>query len=108
MRKYITELLVLLIAGILVASGNGDKEESEESTATGTSVEISDDEKVDEDKVVAVINGEDVTGETYNLVYSQLKLHAGMLDEEVDLEEVKEATMVSLIDRQLVMQQAKE
>ncbi len=106
MKRYIMGILVVLLAGILVACGSDEKEKSEQSAAP--SVEISDAEKVDAEKVVAVINGEDVTGQTYNLVYSQLKLYADQFDEDIDNEELKQATMDSIIDRQLVIQQAKE
>lgn len=90
---------------ILAACGGND--DTEEQIA-GPTVEISDDEKVPEDDVVAVVNGEEIYGSTYNLVYSQLKLYEGQFSEEVDLDKVKEATMDSIIDRQLVFQDAKE
>ncbi|MEI3604137.1 SurA N-terminal domain-containing protein [Pseudogracilibacillus sp. SE30717A] len=106
MKRFIIGSLVFLLAGILVACGDDDKKEAEQPTSP--SVEISNEEKVDDDKVVAVINGEDVTGRTYNLVYTQLKLYAGQFGEEVEMGELKQATIDSIIDRQLVMQQAKE
>src|SRR5690625_826739 len=104
MKRYIVGLLLFLVVGVLVACGDEDKSEPE--NATEPAVEITDEEKLDNDQVVATINGEDVTGKTYNLVYSQLKLHAGQFDEEVDMEEVKRATMDSIIDRELLLQQA--
>lgn len=107
MKKYIIGFLALLFAGILVGCGD-DKEKEIEESAAGEKVEITEAEKVDESDIVAVVNGDDIKGETYNLVYSQLKLHAGTFEEEVDNNEIKQATMESLIDRQLLLQQAKE
>lgn len=107
MKKYIIGFLALLFAGILVGCGD-DKEKEIEESAAGEKIEITEAEKVDESDIVAVVNGDDIKGETYNLVYSQLKLHAGAFEEEVDNNEIKQATMESLIDRQLLLQQAKE
>lgn len=107
MKKYIVGLLVVLLAGVLVACGD-DKKEEGEGKSTEQAVEITEDEKVDNEKVVATVNGEDIVGKTYNLVYSQLKLHAGAFDQDMDIDEIKKATMESLIDRQLLFQQAKE
>lgn len=107
MNKYFSGLLILVIISVLGACGSDDNQsETENNTEFG--VEITESEKVDDDQIVAVINGEDVTGKTYNLVYSQLKLHAGQFGEEVDIDEIKRATMESIIDRELLMQQASE
>src|SRR5690625_3682509 len=106
MKNFIIGLLVFLFDGILV--GCGDEKEQEIEESTGQEIEITETEKVDETQVVAVVNGDNVNGETYNLVYSQLKLHAGAFGQDVDNDEIKQATMESLIDRQLLLQQAKE
>lgn len=111
MKRYIVMIMLVITAMVLVACGDKDEKEAKESENTDAlnpSVEISDKEKVADDKVVAVINGTEVTGDVYNLVYSQLKLHSTQLKEEVDLEEVKDATMESIIDREIVFQEAKE
>lgn len=108
-KKYTVGIAILLVAVFLVACG--DKDESKKSDSTqeqGQQVEISDKEKIPEKDVVAVVNGEDITGKSYNLVYAQLKLFAGQMGEEVDTDEVKNATMDSLIDRVLLIQHARE
>lgn len=105
MKKLLKGTIVFLLAIILIACGN---EENKEDDMIENAIEISDEEKVDDEQVVAVINGQDVKGTTYNLVYSQLKLHASQFNEEVDLEEIKTATLDSIIDRELLMQQAKQ
>jgi len=106
MKKFLTGFFAFLLLIVLVACGN--KEEQETENATNPTIEITEEEKVDDDQVVAVINGEEVNGKTYNLVYTQLKLQASHFEEDIDLEEIKSATIESLIDRQLLLQQARE
>src|SRR5699024_967949 len=71
-------------------------------------VEMSDDEKVPDDDVVAVINDEDVEGETYNIIYAQLKSFATQSDQDVDQKEIQALTMDSLIDCIVLLQYAKD
>lgn len=110
MKKYIVGSLLLVLAMVLIACG--DKDEDEEATGEenplAPSVDISDEEKLDDDEVVAVINGDEVTGSVYNLVYAQLKLQSAQLGDETDNEEMKELAMESVIDREIVMQEAAE
>src|SRR5690625_4990669 len=106
-KKNIVSVMVLFMMFFLVACGDEGQEESE-TNQNGNSLEISEEEKVAEDEVVAIVNGNDVTGNTYNLVYAQLKMQAAQMSEEVNTDEVKEATIDSLIDREILMQQAKE
>ena len=110
MKKYIVGSLLLILAMVLVACG--DKDEEDEATGEenplAPSVDISDEEKVDDDKVVAVVNGNEVKGGVYNLVYAQLKLQSAQLGDETDNEEMKDLTMESVIDREIVIQEAKE
>lgn len=108
MKKFVIGLLVCLFMIVLVACGDDEKKEKEVDEAAGPKLEITDEEKIDDNEIVAIINGDDVKGTTYNLVYSQLKLHAGQFDKDIDVEEIKNATMDSIIDRQLLIQQAKE
>lgn len=111
MKKYIVGSLVLVLAMVLVACGDKDEEKEEatgEENPLAPSVDISDEEKLKEDEVVAVINGDEVTGSVYNLVYAQLKLQSAQLGDETDNDEMKELTMESIIDREIVMQEAAE
>lgn len=112
MKKYIAGLSILLVAIFLVACGdNNDNEEGANEAAPEQEteqVEISDDEKVPDEDTVAVINDEDVTGETYNIIYAQLKSFAGQSEQDVDQKEIQELTMDSLIDRTVLLQYAEE
>src|SRR5690625_2308234 len=109
MKRYIVGSMLLLLAMILVACGSDNEENDtsqEAENALNQTVEITDEEKVADDEVVAIVNDDEVTGNVYNVVYSQLKFHSSQLGEEVDNEEIKEATMESIIDRQIVFQEA--
>lgn len=106
MRKYVVGILLLLLTTLLIACGSDEKEDAEE--VAGTMGEISEEEKLDDNEIVAVVNGKDVTGIIYNVVYSQLKLHAIQTDQEVNEEEIQDLTMESIVDRELLFQQAKE
>src|SRR5699024_4219990 len=101
-------IMLLLLAMILVACGS-DNEESDTSqeaeNVLNQTVEITDEEKVPDDEVVAIVNDDEVTGNVYNVVYSQLKCNSAELGEEVDNDEIKEATMEEIIDRQIVVQE---
>lgn len=112
LKKYTMTIAVLILAVVLTACGG--KEESQEGKQPDQDsgfydpVDISDEEKVAEDKVVAVVNGQDVTGEAYNLVYAQLKQQASQTGQQIHEDEIKTLTMESLVDRELLMQEAKE
>ena len=111
MKKYIAGLSILLVAIFLVACGDNNEENASNEAAPeqeAEQVEISDDEKVPDDDVVAVINDEDVEGETYNIIYAQLKSFATQSDQDVDQKEIQELTMDSLIDRIVLLQYAKD
>lgn len=107
MKRYITMAILAITAMLLVACGDKDESESD-IDAMNPSVDITDEEKVDDDEVVAIVNGTEITGDIYNLVYAQLKLHSAQFEDEVDLDEIKEATMESIVDREIVFQEAKE
>src|SRR5690625_1646047 len=104
LRKFLLVFTTILMSVLLVACG-GNKEEVAPEVPQ---VEISDEEKFAEDEVIVTVNDEDVTGRTYNLVYSQLKLEAVQTGQDLSDEEIKELTIESIIDRQLLMQKAKE
>lgn len=104
MKKFYIVALSLCLAILLAACGGEDKEKADTEESGG--VEITDAEKVDEDEVVAVVNGDEVKGDVYNLVYTQLKLYATQLGDDLELEEIKEATITSVVDRQIVLQEA--
>lgn len=107
-NKWMTLFGVLAVALLLAACGGDDEEEVADPGVEMEVPTISEEERLDEDEVVVTVNDEDVLGLTYNLVYSQLKLHAVQTGQELSDDEIQEMTIDSLIDRQLLMQQANE
>lgn len=108
-------LTIISFAIALVACGNkttdqGTKEETDIQPAEGTAnqeIEINDDEKVNEDKVVAQINDIEVTGEVYNLIYVQMKIQLNQLGYDInDLDQVKEYAINRLINQEMIKQDA--
>ena len=104
-RKFFTFIGLFIFVLLLAACGEKENNEVQPEFEVPT---ISDEEKLDEGELVVTVNDDEVTGVTYNLVYTQLKLHAVQTGQEISDEELKEMTIESLIDRQLLMQQAKE
>lgn len=104
MKKYFLGLFIFLLTINLVAcsnDGNGQKSENE-------TVEISEEEMLPEDEVVAIVNGEEVTGKTYNLVYTQEKMYQSQFEEDIDLDEMKKSTIELVIERQILFQEARK
>lgn len=104
MKKYIVGLIFFLVIINLVACSD-DNTVGEKGNQ---SVEVTEEEKLPADEVVVVVNGEEVTGKTYNLVYTQEKLYKSQFEEDIDLEDIKESTINLIIDRQILFQEAKK
>ena len=72
-------------------------------------VDISDKEKVDNDKVVSQINGKDIKGEQYNASYSQTKMLMSQNGQDLsDVEKIKEQTLNVITEQVLIKQDAEE
>lgn len=105
MRSRLILITALLSLTFLVACGDAKEEETE----GDETFEITEEEKVADDEVVAHLNGEEVKGDRYNLAYLQTKLQLFQLGEDTkDLEFVKEFALDTLIDQELVYQDALE
>lgn len=116
MKKTMLLVITLLLAGILAACNNDEAdttEPAEENAETEQdaqeSVEITEEEIVDNDAVVVSINGTEVTGDKYNNIYKQLKTMLHMYGQDVsDLEMIKEETIAILTEQELIRQDALE
>jgi len=110
MKKWI--LALVLAVGTVGLAACGDDEPAEDTqpqTETSEPVKLTDEEKMDEEEVVAVVNGTELTGNKYNPLYLQVKMlnqQFGQGDNEP--ETVKEQTMIILIEQELIRQDAEE
>ncbi|MDC3412091.1 SurA N-terminal domain-containing protein [Aquibacillus sp. 3ASR75-11] len=126
MKKLTILLFALAISVLLAACSSGEdnssdsagSEEEQESqgdqteAAEGTQaaqedVEVSDEEKVDEGKVVATVNGTEIVGEEYNSLYVQTKIMLQQYQQDTsDTDLIKTQTLDTLISQELIKQEA--
>src|SRR5690625_5230911 len=103
MRKIIVFASLFMLT-FLLACGDSKEEVKEEQT-----FEITAEEKVDNDEVVMYLNGEEVTGDRYNLAYLQTKVQLFQLGQDVsDQAEIKELALEALLEQELLQQDASE
>lgn len=120
MKKFIMFTLALSLTVFLAACGGdseGEKEKDEtpeESEDAGAEqeeqdLEMTKDEEVDEDEIIASINGTDIKGLEYNSTYAQTKMMFGQQGLDVsDQDTIKEKVVDALVERELIMQDATE
>ncbi|ENH97243.1 hypothetical protein J416_06390 [Gracilibacillus halophilus YIM-C55.5] len=114
MKKLLITLLSVSIAIILTACNGEDTENSSDETGNSDSsesanVEVTEEEKIDAEKVVASVNGEEISGETYNTYYRQVKLLLDQNGQDVsDTEQVKQQTLNEIVGQELIIQDAAE
>jgi|SRR5690625_229527 len=117
MKRFTIFLITVILAIVLVACGsktsdknNNEKENVQVTEEAGNQeIEFNDDEKLNEDTIVANINDVEVTGEMYNLIYVQTKIQLDQFGQDVsDLEYVKELTIDGLINQEIIRQDAKK
>src|SRR5699024_4202488 len=105
MKKWILALIMAVLTVGLVACRDDESgdENTETQTETSPPVEITDEEKVDDEEVVAVVNGTELTGTKYNPLYLQVKMLNQQFGQgDNDPEVVKEQTMIILIEQELI------
>ena len=108
MTVFIALLTFLLLLAACGSDGNNNSDNGEKTGSQNhqENVDIDEDELAGEDEIVAVVNDTDILGSTYNMVYTRTKTAAVQMGEDVDIDEMKKATLDSIIDRELLMQQA--
>lgn len=100
MRKTFMRIVVFSLVVFLVACGSKTEEKE--------SLEFTDEEIVKDDQIVATINGTEITGEEYNSIYVQTKVRLHQYRQDVsDLDFLKERTLNTLIDQELLRQDAR-
>lgn len=121
MKKIILLVLAISLATILAAcsddsdSASNDKNKDKKSEDTAQEkpeskdVKVTDKEKVDNDKVVSKVNGEDIKGKEYNSLYAQIKLSMNENGQDVsDLKKVKKEALGYIVEQEVLRQDAKE
>lgn len=112
MRKIGMMLAALMLTLTLGACGN--KEDDNNSQAGNEQPEehiftIEQEEMIENDDLVATVNGEDIYGSLYNVVYTQTKIQLSDLGQDVDdLDFVKEVALDAIVDQELIRQNAEE
>ncbi|WP_270181551.1 SurA N-terminal domain-containing protein [Alkalihalobacillus sp. CinArs1] len=117
MKKQIS-MLVLLAALLLAACSNNEGDTQEKETSENDTVSMEETQKqleamkVEEDKIVATVNGEEIKGKDYNSMLMQTQLRYTMEgkdpSESETAETIKNEVMDNLIGQELLLQQAKE
>lgn len=105
MKKKLV-VFISIFAVLFLLGACGDKSENKE--VNNEVPTITEDERIDSNQVVVTVNGEEVTGVIYNLVYAQLKLHTLQTGQYVPDEDIMESAIESVIDRQILLQDARE
>lgn len=116
MKKMILFALTIALAMVLTACGGEESaDQAEKESSKGTTeqasqeVKITDEEKVNSDKVVSQINGEKIKGEQYNASYAQTKTLMSQYGQDVsDTDKVKEQVLKVIVEQELLMQAAKK
>ncbi|WP_440894757.1 SurA N-terminal domain-containing protein [Amphibacillus sp. Q70] len=121
LNKITTGGLMLLLSMTLIACNSHETNEDSEHEQLDETVKmpniteepddieeiVTADELVDEDLMVLVVNGEEVYGDSYNLVYIETKNTLLQNSDQVDdLDQVHEETMTALIRQTLLAQDA--
>ena len=94
---------------LLVVSACGDKEEEEPEKVQ--SIEITEEELVDTEEVIATINETEILGSQYNPAYRERKELENFTvepGEEIDIEKMKEITLDGLVGQELINQETEK
>jgi len=106
-KKLIIISMMLTLPIILAACGNDEEETESPEAPAEEEVEISDEERVSSDTLVATVNGEEIKGDRYNPIYTQVKMQMAQFGEDVsDHDLLREQTLNVLVEQQLISQDA--
>ncbi|MCA1056689.1 SurA N-terminal domain-containing protein [Rossellomorea aquimaris] len=127
MKKFMSALLITIMAIALVACGNGEEAKKQADDKSNTEQKADqkeqakqmeemqkkmDKQKVEKDKVVAIVNDEKLKGEDYNSILSSSQMQFQQMGQDPTskkaAEQIKKQTIDSLVGQTLLMQQADE
>ncbi|WP_078380952.1 SurA N-terminal domain-containing protein [Sutcliffiella halmapala] len=102
MKNKLTLFLMVLMSSILLAAcGGNDNNAATEDDQN----EEQPNEQVDPEKVVAKVNGEEIKGQDYNSMMQQTQMMMMQYGQAGDPETIKEQTLNTLIDQELLSQE---
>lgn len=113
MKKLFLSVVAMVAIFTLAACGNSKDDSKNASDENGAQqpqqeeVDISDDELVDENEVVALVNDNEILGDKYNFIYAQLKTQYAQMGMDAKDDEVQETTIDKVIEEELLAQEAK-
>lgn len=109
-RKVIQSIVIIGFSLFLVACGSNENEEKKPvEQPVDQEVLIDKEEQIDNDEVVLSVDGSDITGDMYNIIYAQTKIEMKRYEQDIsDLDELKEFTIEALINQELLRQVATE
>lgn len=99
---------MLFVLGLGACSSDESEPEQEtEQTTEEVVIELTEDEQVDVEQVVAKVNGQEIQGDIYNFIYAQIKVGLHQLGyESDDINELKDLAISILINQELLKQDA--
>jgi len=111
MKKYSLLILSFLLAVfVLAACGDKDEEESKEPADDGQGAEMQEPDLEDIPKVVAEVNGEEISKEDFENMYQQQfqnqMMQAQMSGQEIDEDALKKQTAEGMVGQELLVQEA--
>ncbi|UGB32275.1 SurA N-terminal domain-containing protein [Metabacillus sp. B2-18] len=121
MKKYLLTVLIGLLSLSLVACNNDEEKASEETNTSEKATEETADvdaeemqkkleaQKVEEGKVVAIVNGEEIKGNQYNDALSISQMQFSQLGQDLTTDDmakqIKDYTLESLVGQTLLLQE---
>lgn len=107
MRKTFLLIITTLCLSVLLVACGSNNEDTTNGQDQNETVEITDEEVLNDDVVVATVNGTEITGKEYNSVYIRTKLLLYQYRQDIeDLDLLKEQALNILIDEELLRQDA--
>ncbi|MCM3160085.1 SurA N-terminal domain-containing protein [Metabacillus litoralis] len=121
MKKYLLTVLIGLLSLSLVACNNDEEKASEDTSTSEKATEEAADvdaeemqkkleaQKVEEGKVVAIVNGEEIKGNQYNDALSISQMQFSQLGQDLTTDDmakqIKDYTLESLVGQTLLLQE---
>ncbi|GAB3790974.1 SurA N-terminal domain-containing protein [Virgibacillus kimchii] len=107
MKKLFILSILISLSVIVAACGNDEEETGNPEAPVDEQVDISEDERVSPDTLVATVNGDEIKGDRYNPIYTQVKMQMAQFGEDAsDLDLLREQTLNVLVEQQLISQDA--